>query len=323
MTIENLSVGLVVPNYRKFCVLLGEPIKNGDAKMAQMKKWRQFFDYERNNGKNSFTITEIYDTPHLQADGRAKYAPFIKSILLDYLEEQGGIYETSLQDWFSILGMVNEDFFNEDAQQQFLEKYYAPTFSGDDYMVSHISLQKVVFHVRDRLKKVFYSALDALQKDQLAKYTVNLYIVDTQGHRHIASNEEEHQINSIEQQILQELGYQTKQGLYSSKKNSLLFWNQIRKSIRKKYGWANYYRLVLIESKATTRFDYEGADIDQLKGTLNKMLCKNMLHQLIAHKARVDSQAILDWAAEKEKIFVLPPFFNGDTSLIVEELMAL
>ena len=323
LTIENLEVGMVVPNYKKFCELLGEPIKNGDSKAAQMKKWNQFFGYEKNKGKNSFSITAVYDTPQLQADGRAKYAHYIKSILLDFLSNYGGIHETSLQDWFSSLGMVNEAFFNENAQQQFLEKYYAPTLSGDDYLVSSVSLQKVVTHVRERLKRMFFSALDALQKDQLAKYTVNFYIVDTNGSRHIATTEERHQIDTIEQQVLQELGYKTKQGLYSSKKNSLLFRTQVREKIHKKYGWTNYYNLVLIESEAATRFDYKATDSDQLKHTLNRMLCKNILNQLILHKSSSDRKVIEDWAAEKEKIFVLPPFFKGEASLIVEELMAL
>ena len=39
MKLENLSVGLRIPNYRKLCDLLGEPVEAGNSKNAQIRKW--------------------------------------------------------------------------------------------------------------------------------------------------------------------------------------------------------------------------------------------------------------------------------------------
>lgn len=47
MNLENIQAGMRVPNYRKLCDLLGEPIEEGNSKNAQIRRWEQYFAYSR------------------------------------------------------------------------------------------------------------------------------------------------------------------------------------------------------------------------------------------------------------------------------------
>ena len=85
MNLENLSVGLRIPNYRKLCELLGETVEAGNSKKAQIRNWERHFAYQRE--KNAYIITEVYAVPKLANDGRMKYAQNLKPILLNHLAQ--------------------------------------------------------------------------------------------------------------------------------------------------------------------------------------------------------------------------------------------
>ena len=63
MNLENIQAGMRVPNYRKLCELLEESVEAGNSKKSQLRKWEQFFSYQKD--KNTFIITEIYNVPNL------------------------------------------------------------------------------------------------------------------------------------------------------------------------------------------------------------------------------------------------------------------
>lgn len=53
--------------YKEICALRGEKVKSGNSKLAQLKEWRRFFDWE-NPTTQIFRITEIYDEPKEKAN---------------------------------------------------------------------------------------------------------------------------------------------------------------------------------------------------------------------------------------------------------------
>ena len=57
MDLSNIETGQTFKNYKELCQALGELVKGGDAKNAQLKKWSRYFSYERQGHK--FIITEI------------------------------------------------------------------------------------------------------------------------------------------------------------------------------------------------------------------------------------------------------------------------
>ena len=57
MKIENLKVDMEFKSYRALCEFLEEPVKTGNAKKAQLKKWQECFTWS--NIGNKFIITDI------------------------------------------------------------------------------------------------------------------------------------------------------------------------------------------------------------------------------------------------------------------------
>ena len=63
-----LSVGQVFKNYKDLCETIGEPVKEGSSKRAQLKEWNRFFEYDKQGYK--FIITDIYDEPKEKIDDK-------------------------------------------------------------------------------------------------------------------------------------------------------------------------------------------------------------------------------------------------------------
>lgn len=65
---SNLSVGMTVKNYKVMCSLLNESVTNGSSKQCQLRRWKRYFDFEKQGQK--FIITEMYETPKEKIDYR-------------------------------------------------------------------------------------------------------------------------------------------------------------------------------------------------------------------------------------------------------------
>lgn len=93
--------------------MLGEKPLAGNSKVAQMKRWGNYFTYERQGQK--FTIKELYETPLPHVDGRKLkagiYVGCVECLLMNFLLQHNGklVYLSKL-DWLLKLGMVNERF---------------------------------------------------------------------------------------------------------------------------------------------------------------------------------------------------------------------
>lgn len=70
MNISNLEVGMTFKNYKTLCEFLGVEPKRGDSKKAQIKTFKQYFDFETQGHK--IIITEIYDSMQERDDNRGK-----------------------------------------------------------------------------------------------------------------------------------------------------------------------------------------------------------------------------------------------------------
>lgn len=105
MNLENIQAGMRVPNYRKLCDLLGEPIEEGNSKNAQIRRWEQYFAYSRE--KNAYIITEVFPIPHQIQDQRMKYAQHLTPIILRHLAifSQINISQTFRQSFGKLAGL--------------------------------------------------------------------------------------------------------------------------------------------------------------------------------------------------------------------------
>lgn len=93
INMSNIHVGQVFKNYKTLCQALGEPIKAGDSKKAQIKEWERYFLFKRDGHK--YIITEIFETPKEKQDKRllgnsnvAEYMDYIETLLLNLFAEK-------------------------------------------------------------------------------------------------------------------------------------------------------------------------------------------------------------------------------------------
>lgn len=70
MNVSQVKKGMVIKNYKEFCKLLDEPILAGNSKVAQLRKWQQYFQFTHR--KQQFRIIKILEPPAEVTEGRAK-----------------------------------------------------------------------------------------------------------------------------------------------------------------------------------------------------------------------------------------------------------
>ena len=78
MNLSNLKVGQTIPNYKSLCIALGEEVKSGSSKRAQIKEWGCHFKYARDG--HDYTIKKIYPRRIPKADKRTENSPYIKHV---------------------------------------------------------------------------------------------------------------------------------------------------------------------------------------------------------------------------------------------------
>jgi hypothetical protein len=60
MNIENLQEGMMVKNYKELCRLLNQKVKSGEGKRFQLKKWKFYFEFEKQENSTKYIITKIH-----------------------------------------------------------------------------------------------------------------------------------------------------------------------------------------------------------------------------------------------------------------------
>lgn len=109
-------------SYKELCEVLGEKVKSGVSKTAQLNHWKEFFDWERRG--NGYYITEIHNALYINSDlaisnGREKsYIPLMEKVLLNLMYEFTKRENRSEEDTMVVtssflrkaLGLVNEAY---------------------------------------------------------------------------------------------------------------------------------------------------------------------------------------------------------------------
>jgi len=120
MNIKQLKKGMIIANYKKLCELLGENVKTGTSKIAQLKEMNRYFEYHKSG--NKYIIDEIYVEVLDKVDARKEtkgnnnvYGKYIEQLVLDLLVKK---YQTtqerkiylSRDKMLRALDMVNDNY---------------------------------------------------------------------------------------------------------------------------------------------------------------------------------------------------------------------
>ncbi len=193
MEVKNLSVGLVVKNYKQMCQLLGCSVCSGNSKISQMKIWDSYFKYERSGQK--FIISEIYENPLAVKDLRKVrdgiYTKYIEIILLDYLLKDKKQIRIATSNLYQMLGMVNEEYIK---LKNIHTHYSARGKIIKSLSVSKFDVESFQKRVELKLSSILYSALDSMTKRGLIEYHTEYFVCNPLNEKAALANE-----NQIEQ----------------------------------------------------------------------------------------------------------------------------
>lgn len=253
---SKLKVGTTLKNYKELCSLLGEPEKKADSKQSQLKEWRRYFDFEKEQNSQKIHIYEIYDTPLDKEDGRIKgnnsfYAKYIEYILMCYLSEQEGyIKALKKSEWYEVLGLVNEKFYER--------QYTLLTAEDNKYLSSHYGASLTNKDISDfymrasgKLNDTFKAALKSLKRRLLIDWKEqNVIIIGKQGGvlvTRVATEQEDNDILTAKKDVLSSMGYDSLNQLFFAGKSKIKeYYDEYKRVIKNRFGWKNTYTQFVI-----------------------------------------------------------------------------
>lgn len=226
-----------VKNYKELCKLLGIEPKTSNSKKKQLREINELIKYRKSG--NSFIIEEIYNKKVVKAqsvkprDKRYKnpkniYAKYIQNIILQYLNyntSDGIIYMTKT-DVYKMLGLINKSFGSIESEKEFLEIF-------NNITMEEINIVKTQAYAK--MNSILKSALNSLRSKRLISYFTIVTVQDLEGNFRTATDTEIQKIDSIEHEILQELGCSYIWEIYE-KKIYRTFYDKVHVEMEKE-GW--------------------------------------------------------------------------------------
>lgn len=272
---SKLIAGMTVKNYRVLCDLVGDkPASGKRQKDFQEKRWRYYFDFEKNRFSNEIVILEVYDEPMTPEERKYKNAAFInemKVLILNKLAKQrendkGNIVcLTSYTRLIKELNLTTPYMYEQpDNILDFLIQKFGNSLSNGKIKWNYTIFRNNTFR---KIKNAVESALSGLQKDEILFYRGEYIIVtDTEtGKIHqVADDDQTAIIIKIKKQIANDLGYDTsiKATMYNKERYNAL----LRDAFFKEFGCDYvYYQLKIVVNRENLEKhidEYTSLDID-------------------------------------------------------------
>lgn len=331
---SNLTVGMIVKNYKEMCSLLGDETKGGDSKKAQLGDWQCYFDWEKSGQK--FIITDIYDNPLTKEDKRrfgnnSIYVQCIEVILLQYLSKQEGFTKTlSKRNWWEMLGLINPKYGNTPVEElKQLDNSVTP------WEVKH-------FYQRcdKKMEQILFSSLSSLRGRKLIEYEMQTIIIqkDEFGNDCFfsATDEQKKRILEVERYVLHTLmGYERMffVFLYSKQKE---FYEKTNRILKNTYGWEHYYKQIKIiytpdgvkEALPELEAQLQRAVLnDKVVSYLNKNASENYQNQLKKYEEKEKELMGQYWGSpsykELDKLWTPPDTYVTAQHILTNALVKL
>lgn len=187
MNYNTLKEEQIFSNYKSLCEYLGEPIKTGSSKEAQLKEWQRFFNYEKKGHK--FIIIEIYDVPREKVRKKRKQETKPRKKCLDTSNYKGN-NNKNIALMYSYLKMVDLIDFQGDEDNE--EGFYSYTQWYTDIMEFFNEIPcKIVYQDEEDLKrycddagignyKVLYDYVSLAKKEFKTLLLRTLKVYDTE-----------------------------------------------------------------------------------------------------------------------------------------------
>lgn len=121
MNVSQVKKDMVIKNYKEFCKLLDEPILAGNSKVAQLRKWQQYFQFTHR--KQQFRIIKILKPPTEVTNGSGKRKIARRSgevidafepVMIKILQQEGKNGELNISRYtlYEKLGLISQNFIS-------------------------------------------------------------------------------------------------------------------------------------------------------------------------------------------------------------------
>lgn len=192
MNIDNIVVGQRVPNYRKLCEIMEESVFGGTQKVAQLKRWEQFFSWEK--AGNAYVIKEIYEAPKESSDGRRKYLNDMEPIILHHLGVNGMRLEGTTRSICEDLGIVQERAYNEREVDNWV---WPGSFDT-------LEVRRAQLEIKGAARKLLIGTLESLKKREIVSWEMRYFLRTASGAVRAATPAEVVSIKRIEEKTMRE-----------------------------------------------------------------------------------------------------------------------
>lgn len=322
MNIEELNVGQVIKNYKELCVVLGERIKTGNGKIAQLKEIERYIKYHKDG--NKFVIDEIYDKAKDKEDGRnivkaddkrhegnsSIYGSDIKRLLLylmaTSLESDEIILPISIL--LSKLYMINYNYSIGRRNQERLSEILKidEIYVNEFYDTTHQNLRRTLESNLDNLDKraiirwttvrmvcktvaeVKYNELDEIVIDM----DTNTISYDIKEEYSVATKQQDLIIMEAENEVLKELELEEINEVFRYGKAEI-FYNKVYDIIKKKANikyYFNGYKLIFNRDIVLDELEKYGEEVSDVRRQLNGKVREKLLDNAIARQEKVQEE---------------------------------
>jgi hypothetical protein len=303
--IVNFHKGQIIKNYKEFCDLFGEEVKNGGtAKRTQLKDWLRYLEYEKIEGSQGYIIKKVYDKPKLkESTSNGLYVKFIEILLMnelakrreqecknDYINlqikaEDGGDKDShiclfSKTQLYHLLGMVNDNYLykNRDIiKENIIEQGVKNSKTGEELKISEWDINHFMDRTSSKLNEILTSALKSMQRRSLIDCRDIMIIVeeridDETGERkdiyRVANTDEREYVLQVQKRVLNEMGIDSIP-FY----NSQVFYDKMNKTMYKERRWKRAYK----EYEILYLEKYIISDIPIVERELERYIKKNKI----------------------------------------------
>lgn len=306
MEVTSVTAGMVVPNYRRLCELLGEDVRAGKSKMCQLKRWEKLFCFERIG--NSYRILEVFDNPKVNAATRKRvgeYIQYVEPVLVDYLYRKGKADHRISLTWkemYFVLGLVNSRYLTSGRAG---ELYGDVTGFEIDESVDEdlVTEDGVKFECSDmywfrsklwrRLGYILRSAFRSMENrgviDVDYEYAVTIVGKDGNPRTVVATNRQIKAIMSVEEDVLKEMEIYDKRRIFSTDRRWEYF-SRVNKILTEEYGWKRAFRrtVITLNEDHAVGGKQRGSSVNHYKRLLNRKILDYLSAEAVKDKETYD-----------------------------------
>ena len=284
LTSNPLTLPHTFKNYKALCSYFSLTPSTGHSKMAQIKELQRYFSLIKNEGKQSYTLSEIYPAPIPKQDKRSHgnhstYSKYIETVLLYTLKQLYNKYgeailDTSRNQTLFHLNMVNKNYISLCKGNYVKDVYENPSL-----FITKTFVNNFITVTKNRLNSILTISLDNMARRGLIVYKEILCTSykhnDKIMYREVTCDESE-KIEQIKQSILSEMGLQNIPLPYSKQYREY----QNRQNIRvmSELGIERVFKKYIIEPAINME---ECSDIDTDNITETIITYKNELNNAI------------------------------------------